>query len=974
MRYRLFIVGVVALALAFALRASDRAALAADHSVGQVWQGANLQITAGTILSQQTGAGRQVLVCQKRATIAAGGRSFTADSAVLWIDAVEPNATPARYLVHAYLKGHIAQATAPNALDIDFQQFNVSTPDTAVLRMTVGPEVYTKTEKLEAGNPRGLLLYREAVGALESVGIRRYSEPEPSSPAAPRKPSESRPGGTVTWSPRAGTPLTTQLGKINDVPVITITGGVYVFWQEEAVPGREPRRFEVEADGVVLWTTPGDANAPRTEASDAFMRNARVSELYAEGDVTLREGPHTIRAAEFYYDLSHNRGIGTEVVYRTFEVSRGVPIFIRADRFRQTAADRFDANDVTVTTSEFATPQLSAHAGSIRVIDFTRVAEETPEPAPKGRFDAQMKDVRVKYYDTTFFWWPSLHANGEAPDVPIKSVKFGNDSTFGTSVETRWYLSRLLGLEEPEGTNSSLLADYFSKRGPGGGVDVDYERESYFGRFLGYVLEDHGEDRLSRSQKNVEPPEETRGRVKFQHRQFLPDSWQLTAEASYASDQNFLQQFYRNEFNAGKEQETLLHFKRIEDNTGLALLVKPRINDFQNQIEELPSVDYHWTAQSFWDDKLTFYSDTQVSRYRYRYSSERPSNPADFKDYFNFTTTRNEVDLPLSLTRAKVVPYVAGTFGYDDGLGFISTLDNTLDESQNGVGIGEGGVRASVPSLWRIYDTRSQLLDVNGLRHVVTPSMSVAGFVSSDPVAQQRDMLSLELNQRWQTKRGPAGYQRTVNWIEWDAQAVWVDHSVSANRTGPDQLLWNRPFIPLVDRASERLPPLDRRTSGSFGPRRNYIENTWTWRVTDTTAVLGDAYFDTNSGVFQQVDVGFSRLCWPDLTYYLGSRYLRLIEVDDQKGSNAVTFALTYVLDPRYTLVFSEQYDFDYEAGIRSDITLIRKYHQLNLAVSISSDESLDERRIVLSLWPQGVPELSLGLRQYAELGATETY
>jgi hypothetical protein len=98
------------------------------------------------------------------------------------------------------------------------------------------------------------------------------------------------------------------------------------------------------------------------------------------------------------------------------------------------------------------------------------------------------------------------------------------------------------------------------------------------------------------------------------------------------------------------------------------------------------------------------------------------------------------------------------------------------------------------------------------------------------------------------------------------------------------------------------------------------------------------------------------------------------LTVGRERGSNAVTFAATYVLDPRYTAVFSQQYDFDYEAGIKSDITLIRKYHQLNFAITISTDESLDERRIVLSLWPQGVPELSLGLRQYAELGAVETY
>jgi hypothetical protein len=974
MRYRLFILGVGLLATSHAVWASDRTAGSAQ-SVQQVWQGLNLQIKAGEILKQKTGANQHVLVCRERVSMAAAGHSYASDEGVVWIDAIDPNAKTPKYSVHAYLKGHLSQETAPNAADIGLQEFKVESGEALVLVMTVGPEVYTTTDKWAEGNPRGLLLYREALAAFESVGIKAFSQPE--TPAAeattPRKRPESRVGSTVTVSPRTGGPLAFERNRIDDVNmVLTAVGGIYASWQEEAAAGREPRRFEIEADGIVLWMRPADPNAARAGASDVFSQNRDVTELFVEGDVVFREGQHVIRAAEFYYDLRREIAVATDVVYRTFEVSRGVPIFIRAAELRQTAIDHFEANDVSLTTSEFATPQLSARADSIRIIDFTRTPESMPEPAPKGRFDAQMKDVRIKYYDTTIFAWPSLHANGEAPDVPIKSIHVGSDSTYGTSVETRWYLSRLLGLEEPEGTDSSLLADYYDKRGPGGGVDVAYERDSYFGRFLGYVVEDHGQDRLSRTQKDVDVPDQTRGRVKFQHRQFLPDSWQLTAEASYWSDRNFLQQFYRNEFNAGKEQETLLHLKRIEGNTGLSFLTKARINDFQNQIEELPSVDYHWTGQSFWDDRLTFYSDSQASRYRYRFSSEGPSGEPE--DFFNFAMTRNEVDMPLTVERFKIVPYAAGTFGYEDGLGFTSTIDNFPDESRDAIGIGEGGVRASAPSVWRVYDVQSSLLDLNGLRHVMTPSMSVAGFAYSDPVAEQRNVLNLELAQRWQTKRGPRGYQRTVNWIEWDTQAVWVDHSSEADETGPDQLIWNKPFIPLADRATEQIPPQDRRTTSLFGTRRNYVENIWTLRLTDTTAILGDANYDLNSGVFQQVNVGFSRLVWPDLSYYVGSRYLRRLVSGREKGSNAVTFAATYVLDPRYTAVFSEQYDFDYQAGIRSDITLIRKYHQINFAVTVSADESLDERRITFSLWPQGVPELSLGLRRYAELGATETY
>jgi len=192
---------------------------------------------------------------------------------------------------------------------------------------------------------------------------------------------------------------------------------------------------------------------------------------------------------------------------------------------------------------------------------------------------------------------------------------------------------------------------------------------------------------------------------------------------------------------------------------------------------------------------------------------------------------------------------------------------------------------------------------------------------------------------------------------------------------GPDRFLWNKPLIPLANPLARDLPPLDRRTTEAFGPRHNYTSTEMIMRLSDTTSVLGDAYFDMQRGVVEQLDVGFSRLCWPNLTYYLGSRYLR--DVDNglgEVGSTAFTFAATYVLDPRYTAVFSQQYDFDYGANVRTDITLIRKYHRLNYALTFSVDESVDEHSLVFSLWPQGVPELGFGLRRYMGLGESVAY
>jgi hypothetical protein len=159
-----------------------------------------------------------------------------------------------------------------------------------------------------------------------------------------------------------------------------------------------------------------------------------------------------------------------------------------------------------------------------------------------------------------------------------------------------------------------------------------------------------------------------------------------------------------------------------------------------------------------------------------------------------------------------------------------------------------------------------------------------------------------------------------------------------------------------------------------FGPRRDYFGADYVWRVSDTSAILSDMNYDIQSGVVQQFNIGYSRLVWPNLSYYIGSRYLKRVEILGEKGTNTFTFAATYNLDPRYSLVFAQQYDFDYGTISRNDITLIRRYHRMAMSFTYSADHSLKRQAIMFSLWPQGVPEISLGSRSYVNMGGAPGY
>ena len=136
----------------------------------------------------------------------------------------------------------------------------------------------------------------------------------------------------------------------------------------------------------------------------------------------MTEGLRTIRADEIYYDFENKRGLAINATMRTFDVERGIPIYVRAAKIRQVAEGKFTADNVVVTSSEFATPQVSLNVSNIIVTDTTTIDQEAGQTKDSG-YDAQMRDIRLKAEDTTVFYWPYMRSNLERPDTPLKSLR-----------------------------------------------------------------------------------------------------------------------------------------------------------------------------------------------------------------------------------------------------------------------------------------------------------------------------------------------------------------------------------------------------------------------------------------------------------------------------------------------------------------------------------------------------------------------
>ncbi|MBN1796678.1 MAG: hypothetical protein JW804_08395 [Sedimentisphaerales bacterium] len=1006
-------IGMVLMAGVLAFGADSKSAFA----------GQDLHLTGDEVITYQLSSGEHVLVFERGLSMRIGANQFSSAQAVVWLNSTRIEAggvVRTDYKAIVYLQGNVSLGKTPVSKTLSMEQKLLEGGESLIVHFDVTGEVYITADKRRVEDPHKTELYRTAENYARSIEtgpkfvvqeealvpelpeeaspqqeivtetgkpVPEIKEKErgiiekilvPAKPEIKPEPKQPKFSYPIVFAPAGAEPL-----KIDSAPspegenVATIRQRFYVSQRQD----EQGRLLELQADNAVVFYSGHKADEDEGSSIEDVLARANVSAIYMTGDVVMTEGQRTIRADEVFYDFQNKKAIAVNAVMRNYDPDRGIPIYVRAARLRQLSETKFSADNVTLTTSEFYVPQISVTASSVIITDTTAVDEQL-DKLSDASYEAELRDVDFKYGKTTLLHLSHMRSNMQQPDTPLHSVRAGYGKTFGASVETRWFLARMLGMEESPGTKSEFMLDYYGKKGIGTGIEIEYTREDHFGSMMGYIIDDHGEDRLgrNRTRKDLAPPRDFRGRFRWQHRQFLDDGWQLSMGVDYSSDEHFIEQYFRDEFSLSR-RETYAHLKKSQDNWAVSILAKGRINDFYEELEELPSAEFHWTGQSLFDDMFTLYSDTQASHLRQRIGNEHMISITEKP--FTFISHRTELDMPIWAKPFKIVPFVAGSIGYDDRSGFQRTLVDGTGMGSVGANcnwIAEAGMRINT-QLWKVYpNVKSRLWDLDQLRHIIEPHVTVVTFAESNVEVRQRDAFNIGVAQRWQTKRGPAEEKRTVDWMRLDMEATFVKDNAGASDAGPgpDRFIWNKPIVPLRVLSAPEIFNGDLQaglpTYEFYGPRRDYFATDYIWRVSDTTAVLSDFHYDIRSGVVDQLNAGFSRLVWPNLSYYVGSRYLRRTSILGEKGSQAFTFAATYQMDPRYTLIVAQQMDLDYGANVRSDITIVRKYHRVCWGITYSADQSLDTQAIMISVWPQGVPELAVGHKSLSKMSTTPSY
>ena len=122
-----------------------------------------------------------------------------------------------------------------------------------------------------------------------------------------------------------------------------------------------------------------------------------------------------------------------------------------------------------------------------------------------------------------------------------------------------------------------------------------------------------------------------RGRIRWEHQQFLADDWQVQLRTGWISDSTFLEEYAQDEFRGIEPQDTSAYIKHQRDSEAVTLLLSAQPNELVTtqefaqenyEIERLPELTYHRIGEDLGTETLTLYSNNSISRLGYQQNDD----------------------------------------------------------------------------------------------------------------------------------------------------------------------------------------------------------------------------------------------------------------------------------------------------------------------------------------------------------------
>jgi len=641
----------------------------------------------------------------------------------------------------------------------------------------------------------------------------------------------------------------------------------------------------------------------------------------ASGNVKVSDARGIIEAESFSYNLKTKTGEASNAAFNS------PPYFGRAESVSKVGQDEIIARRGYYTTCEYDTPDYRLSAEEI---DF-----KTGE-----RVTARENVFRI--WNMPLFYLPYFTHSFADPFMRVQLTP-GTRSGWGPFLLTT---TRFDICDNAEGR---IYLDYRSKLGVAEGVGANYDtRIAGKGNFKFYYA--HEKD--TTLDKGT-PDEFERYLIRWRHKWDIDRSTSLINEYYRIHDSKYtllgtdhfiLKDYFYREYESDSRplSYTLLHHSF--SGSSLDVLLQKRTNRWYDQLEKLPEVKYSLPDVPLWDGPFYFENGSSFANLNYKKAVPSPSS-ADVS--VNRFDTYNKVSLPSKVAFVEITPFAGSRQTFYD-----RDIDNASPGPRT---IFYAGADAST-RFYRIFDVRPRLLgmDINGLRHVITPSVKYAYnhaptlpaerlkyFDEVDSITRS-NAFTLELSNKLQTKRSNGSRADIVE------LRLQTDYSFDPRTAAYD----HETFRQTVSESGSK-----------FGDLLIYLDA----RPYDNVRFSSSARYDHVGDYFKEINYDINYHVAAERSFGIGQRYTNKL-YDNNYGGNQITFSTVWRFNPKWKLELYERYQVNRTTQrssgfIEQQYILSRDLHCwiMNLAYDIKEDTG---HTIWVIFRLKAFPEMEFGFDQ----------
>ncbi len=340
----------------------------------------------------------------------------------------------------------------------------------------------------------------------------------------------------------------------------------------------------------------------------------------------------------------------------------------------------------------------------------------------------------------------------------------GHSKEWGTYLLSRW------GYYFNENSKGYISLDWREKRGYAEGLDYMYRtREFGEGSLRTYYLND-----LDKQDPLEERNERERYLAQLRHRWQINGSTLLVAEYHRLKDKDIIKDFFEKEYEEQHQPESFISITRSKPTYSLGLKCRKRTNRFYSVVERLPELKLDIPNLRVAKTKFYLQTQTSLTNLNYKIVSQVGTGEEDIsltedRDVVRFDTY-NELSYVTKLFGwLNVTPY--------SGIRETWYSKDTAGQENLNRTIYYGGLGLST-RFFKIYDIKSELWQINKLRHLVEPGISynyiheptvgtsrILQFDSIDAISD-KNAITLTLENKLQTKRDIGGQPQKVDLVD----------------------------------------------------------------------------------------------------------------------------------------------------------------------------------------------------------------